>query len=468
MPVFQHLPLLVLQEFVVGQVPHDENDDAEHNLEEAQELAERFVVVELGLGDADEPAEVVAGLHALAAAAAQVFFCVQVLPVQHWLAVGDLGALDGLREGQEHQVLHLREDEQHVEQHLQEGGRGLDRLLVLVLLLLHLELELLLLVQQAGQLRHRRLTVHVFSEVLLGRDRQLARVGVLREVHAPDFVLDAHVDAADFDLEEVVGVFGGLVGHGQRQVLLEHLVLVRDVEHQDADVEPLLQLLVVQRLGGDEVFVVNLGQFEDLVVARLEVPLARAAFELLLVLRRDDLRPHLVALHVHQPFGEDLLLDALGDLVEDFEVFVVLVAFVQRVDQDHRFLLDDRNQLRVVLGVEAQLLQLQFLLEVVEHVARSVEPLLLHDLDLVQAARALDELDQGVDDLDADRQLLLVDDIEVPALDLAQQVYEVARLGGDLPVFALFAHKLLQRVVVVFAQILQKLQNPEVELLSVE
>lgn len=95
---------------------------------------------------------------------------------------------------------------------------------------------------------------------------------MLGEVHPPDFVFDAHIYATDFDLEEVVGVFGVLVGHDLDQVCFEHLVLVCDVEHQNADIESLLQLLVAQVASGNEVFLVDLGQFEDLVVACFEVP----------------------------------------------------------------------------------------------------------------------------------------------------------------------------------------------------
>lgn len=102
---------------------------------------------------------------------------------------------------------------------------------------------------------------------------------MLGEVHPPDFFFDAHVYAADFDLEEVVGVFGVLVGHDLNRVCFEHLVLVCDVEHQNADVESLLQLVVGQVFSGNEVFVVDLRQFEDLVVAHFEVPALIVGFE---------------------------------------------------------------------------------------------------------------------------------------------------------------------------------------------
>lgn len=67
---------------------------------------------------------------------------------------------------------------------------------------------------------------------------------MLGEVHPPNLVLNTHIYAAYFNLEEVVGVFSGLVSHDLLQVLFEHFVLVCNVEHQYAHVESLLQVLV--------------------------------------------------------------------------------------------------------------------------------------------------------------------------------------------------------------------------------
>jgi len=47
-------------------------------------------------------------------------------------------------------------------------------------------------------------------------------------------------------------------------------------------------------------------------------------------------------------------------------------------------------------------LQLLFLLEVVEYVTRSVESLLFDDLYLVQSAWSLYEFDKSIDNLDSD------------------------------------------------------------------
>jgi len=68
------------------------------------------------------------------------------------------------------------------------------------------------------------------------------------KLHLPDLVEHEHVDVADVDLEEVVAALDVLVRHVVLHLELEQLVLVRDVHHQDRDVEAFLQLLVAHPL----------------------------------------------------------------------------------------------------------------------------------------------------------------------------------------------------------------------------
>lgn len=167
-------------------------------------------------------------------------------------------------------------------------------------------------------------------------------------------------------------------------------------------------------------FVVDLALFEDPVVAFFEILVRFTAFELRLVFLRDDIFPDVVAVGVDESACQDLDFDAFGDFVEYFEVVVIFVSFVQRVDENDRFEFEDGDELGVVFGIEAHSAEGFLVLEVVENVACGVESLLLDNLYLVESAWPLNEFDESVENLHADRQIVFVEDVELLALDVAQ------------------------------------------------
>lgn len=404
-----------------------------------------------------------------------------------------------LRLPDEHQVLQQRDAQQDVAQQLHDARRGEQLPLVELLLLLHLELQELALLDEPVQLAHGRLAVDRVEELLLGERRQLPAEGVDRELHLPDLVEHEHVDVADVDLEEVVAALDVVVRHVVLHLELEQFVLVRDVHHQDRDVEALLQLLVVHPFGLHlDVAFVEFGHFlEEVRLAlvfervghfhrlgrivsdrsgRYFVQNARVqglvdavpvVSDHLCFLCGYDVLEHKVAKTFNEAVSEDFELDALRNLIVDVEFRVVLVALEERVDKDDGLVLQDRDLHLVVVGLEAAVAHLLVLAHGVEHVARGVQALVLDHLDLVVLARPLDELDEGVHDLDAEVDDVLRDEVQLPLEHHAQQRDEVARLARDHPLHLLFPDELLQLGVVVFAQVLKELEYPEHEFLLV-
>ena len=86
---------------------------------------------------------------------------------------------------------------------------------------------------------------------------------MLGEVHPPNLVLNTHIYAAYFNLEEVVGVFSGLVSHDLLQVLFEHFVLDGDCVCLLADfVLRVLGVVVLRRHGEQQEQALELVQLD--------------------------------------------------------------------------------------------------------------------------------------------------------------------------------------------------------------
>lgn len=76
-------------------------------------------------------------------------------------------------------------------------------------------------------------------------------------------------------------------------------------------------------------FIHNLGQFENVVVACFEIPVLVVCFERFFLLDWYDLSPYLITLTFNQPIRENLLFNTFGNLVKYFEVIVVFVSFLE-------------------------------------------------------------------------------------------------------------------------------------------
>jgi hypothetical protein len=68
------------------------------------------------------------------------------------------------------------------------------------------------------------------------------------EINFPDGIKDLYIDITNIDFEEVITAFNVIVNHLILHVQLEHLVLIGDIHHENRDVEPFLQVIIIHKL----------------------------------------------------------------------------------------------------------------------------------------------------------------------------------------------------------------------------
>lgn len=411
----------------VGFLPDQEQQEARDRLQAAQRRFE--LLVPLGR------------VHVLAVVLAHVFEAQAAKRAVALVLAGFDAAVVPFDEDENHSVLNHRDDVRHVCQYFDDlQVQDVDALVRVAgahdefLVDLHLAQEVRLLLQQARDFGHLVLAVDGLVEVVDGHGGQLFADRQNRELDREQVVVHRDLDVADVLLEEV-----------ERQLVLEVLEVLHerarvvderdDLQHQDGDVEALCE---DQRLGLVLGIVLVADHFEDLVLGHL--------LDVFL-----ELHPAERVEDAPQALEEDRELAGLLDLQREV---VVAVALEQRGQQDHDFRVE-RDQLRVV-ALDVLLLEVLLLAHDEYDVAHVVDHLLLDERELVFLVWPLDGLDHGRDDLDAELEVALVEDLDVAPEQFGHVLDDVHGLAGVLA-----AQLVLQLVVVVLAEQLQEAQHAD-------